>query len=87
MWSHFPLYSKILWVKSSHFVLLICHVDHKKAAWFESDFCVSCASCIAELLAMDLLACKILLNVTDWYGCLGVSMFKSVVRNLTGHIF
>jgi len=27
-------------------------VDHQKAAWFESDFCVNCASCIATLLTI-----------------------------------
>lgn len=27
----------------------ICRVDEQKATWFQSDFCVSCVSCIATL--------------------------------------
>ncbi len=34
--------------------MLIHFVDQVKAAWFESDFCTSCASYIATILLIDL---------------------------------
>ncbi len=43
-------------VKISQRVQLVMQIGcayQKKAAWFEIDFCVSCASCIATLLTTD----------------------------------
>ncbi len=43
-------------VKISQLVQLVMQIRcvyQQKDAWFESDFCVSCASCIATLLTTD----------------------------------
>ncbi len=38
------------WVQFGH---PIHRVDQQKAAWFESDFCVNCASYITTILMID----------------------------------
>ncbi len=35
-------------------VTQISHIEQQKAAWFESDFCVSCASYIATLISIGI---------------------------------